>query len=140
VALAVVPLPASTDVTAPVTLFCAPEPVAVTFTVNVHVPLAASVAPLKLTLCDPASAVIVPPPQLPLSPFGVDTTIPPGNVSVKPTPLSELVVFGLVRVNVSVVTPPGDNVPAPNDFVSVAGTRLVTVTLAVAVLPLPPLV
>src|SRR5438132_888137 len=33
-AVAVPPLPPCTEVTAPVTLFCGPEPVAVTFTVN----------------------------------------------------------------------------------------------------------
>ena len=59
---------ASTDVTALVTLFCGPVPIAVTFTVNVHVALAARVAPVKLTLLDAATAVIVPPPQLPINP------------------------------------------------------------------------
>jgi hypothetical protein len=32
-------------------------------------------------------AVMVPPPQLPVRPFGVDTTRPAGRVSVKPTPV-----------------------------------------------------
>ena len=92
-AAAVPPLPPCIEVTAPVTLFCGPEPVAVTFTVNVQDDDDASVAPLRLTLPDPATAVIVPPPHVPERPFGVDTTRPPGNVSVKPTPVSVVAVF-----------------------------------------------
>src|SRR5438128_276719 len=51
-----------------------------------HEPLAASVAPLRAILLLPATAVIVPPPQLPASPFGVAITSPAGSASVKPTP------------------------------------------------------
>src|SRR5215471_9224683 len=94
---------------------------AVTFTVKVHDALAASVAPVNTTLFEPATAEIDPPPQLPLSPFGVDTTNPLGSVSMKPTPLNGLVVFGLLIVTVNVVTPPVDKVAAPNVFAMVGG-------------------
>lgn len=84
---AVPPVPPSIDVTAPVTLFCVPPEVPVTFAAKVHEALGASVAPARLMVPDPAVAVIVPPPQLPVSPFGAETTRPAGNVSVKPTPV-----------------------------------------------------
>jgi hypothetical protein len=38
-------------------------------------------------------AVIVPPPQLPVKPLGVETTKPAGNVSLKPIPPSVVVVL-----------------------------------------------
>jgi hypothetical protein len=72
-AVAAAPLPASTDDTALVTLFTTPDPLAVTLTVNVHDAPAARLAPASETLVAPATAVIVPPPQAPLKPFGVDT-------------------------------------------------------------------
>ncbi len=70
---AVPPVPPSTEVTAPVVLFFVPAVVPVTFTLKVHEALAASVAPVKLTAPDPAVATMVPPPQLPASPFGDDS-------------------------------------------------------------------
>src|ERR1700694_259105 len=73
---AVPPVPPSTEVTAPVVLCVVPAVVPLTFTLKVHEALPASVAPVKLMLPDPAVAVIVPPPQLPMSPFGVETTRP----------------------------------------------------------------
>jgi hypothetical protein len=91
---AVPPVPPSLEVTAPVTLFFSPADVPVTFTENVHELLAASLAPDKLIRLLPAVAVMVPPAQLPVSPFGVDTTSPAGSVSVKPTPVKDVVVFG----------------------------------------------
>jgi hypothetical protein len=85
---AVPPVPPSTDVTAPVVLFCAPAAIPVTFTLNVHDALTFSVAPVRLTLLPPALAAIVPPPHDPARPFGAATAIPAGNVSVNPTPVS----------------------------------------------------
>jgi hypothetical protein len=82
------PLPPSAEVTAPVVLFCTPAAVPVTFTLNVHDALAASVAPVRLTLADPAAAVIVPPPQVPVTPLGAATCSPAGKVSVNPTALN----------------------------------------------------
>jgi hypothetical protein len=91
---AVPPVPPSLEVTAPVTLFFSPADVPVTFTENVHELLAANVAPDKLITLPPAVAVIVPPPQVPVRPLGVDTTSPAGSVSVNPTPVKTVVVFG----------------------------------------------
>jgi hypothetical protein len=130
---AVPPFPPSVDVTALVMLFFCPADVAVTFTLNVHDAFAANVAPDKLTLLDPATAVIVPPPQLPVSPLGVDTTRPAGSVSVKPTPDSAVVAFGFVSVKVKLVLPFTCTALAPKLFAIVAGAT--TVTFAVAVLP-----
>ena len=87
---AVPPVPPSTDVTAPVVLIFVPAFVPVTFTLNVHEALPARVALVRLTLPEPAVAVITPPPQLPVSPFGVAITRPAGSVSVKPIPVRAL--------------------------------------------------
>ncbi len=91
---AVPPVPPSVDVTVPVMLFFAPAVVPVTFTLNVHEPFAASAAPANVTDPDAAVAVIVPPPQVPVSPFGVETSSPAGKVSVNPTVLRPLPAFG----------------------------------------------
>ncbi|HLW12026.1 MAG TPA: hypothetical protein VKU81_04955, partial [Casimicrobiaceae bacterium] len=72
------PEPPSTEVTAPVVLFFVPAVVPVTLTLKVHDAVPARVAPVKLTLPDPAIAVILPPPQLPVSAFGVETMRPAG--------------------------------------------------------------
>src|SRR6185437_15154950 len=84
---AVPPVPPSFEVTLPVVLFCRPAAVPVTFTENVHELFAATVAPDRLITFVPAVAVIVPLPQLPVRPFGVDTTSPAGSVSLNPTPV-----------------------------------------------------
>src|SRR5579864_5799358 len=68
---AVPPAPPSVEVAAPVVLFCTPAAVPVTFTLKVHDALADSVAPVRLTLPDPAAAAIVPPPHVPVTPLGV---------------------------------------------------------------------
>src|SRR5277367_4034681 len=104
-AAAVVPAPPSTEFTAPVTLFCTPPAIPVTFTEKLQGALAANVAPVKVATFDPATAVIVPPPHVPVSPFGVDTARPAGSASLKPTPVSDVAVFGLLRVNVKEVDP-----------------------------------
>ena len=85
---AVPPVPPSTDVTAPDVLFFVPALVPVTLTLKIHEAFDASVAPVKFTLPEPLVAVTVPPPQLPVRPFGVATRRPAGSESVKPTPLS----------------------------------------------------
>lgn len=95
VADAAAPLPASFEVTGPVVLFWVPAALAVTFTVNVQEALAARVAPVRLTLPDAAAAVIVPPPQVPVNPFGEAITSPAGSVSVKAMPIRDRLVFGL---------------------------------------------
>src|SRR5580658_2298174 len=119
---AVPPFPASVEVTALVTLFCAPALVPATFTANVQEVAAAKLAPDRLTLFEPAAAVIVPPPQLPVNPFGVDTVSPVGRVSVKPIPLREVAVLGFDRLKVSVVLPFNATLAAPNALAIVGGS------------------
>jgi hypothetical protein len=57
----------------------------------VHEPLAASVPPVRLIVPEPAVAVMVPLPHAPVRPFGVETTRPAGNVSLKATPVAPTV-------------------------------------------------
>lgn len=120
-AVAFPPLPPSVDVTAVVVLFCIPAATAETFTVKLHVAPAASVALDRLTLADPATAVIVPPPQEPVRPLGVATISPAGIVSVKPIPLKEAPVFGLESVNVREVVPFSATLATANALVKVGG-------------------
>ena len=64
----------------------------------------------------PGVAVAVPP-QLLLSPLGLETTRPGGSVSVKPRPVSETVLaLGLLIAKVRVVLPPSGMEAAPNEF------------------------
>ena len=119
---AVPPFPASVEVTAPVTLFCAPAVAPATFTAKVQEALAARMAPDRLTLFEPAAAVIVPPPQLPLNPFGIDTVSPAGRASVKPIPLREIAALGFDRLKLSVVLPFNAMLAAPNAFEMVGGS------------------
>jgi hypothetical protein len=65
---AVVPVPPSVELTVPVVLFLVPDVVPVTFTENVHEALAANVPAARLTEPDPAVAVMVPLPQVPVRP------------------------------------------------------------------------
>jgi hypothetical protein len=134
--LLVVPVPPSVEVMAPVVLLSVPALIPRTFTENVHEPEKTRVAPERLTLLEPAVAVIVPPPQLPVSPFGVATWRPAGRLSVKPIPDKDVVVFGLFTVNDSDVVLPSGIDPAPNDFVTVGGPA--TVMVAFEVFPVPP--
>jgi hypothetical protein len=106
----------SFDTTNPVELFLIPAVVPVTSTAKVHDAPAASVAPDRLIVPEPAVAVIVPPPHDPLSPFGVATTNPDGRLSLNPTPDNEFVEFGFVIMKLSDVVPPTGIDAAPNDF------------------------
>ena len=90
-ALDVLPGPLSVAVTV-TELFFTPPVVPVTFTLKVQEVVLARVAPERLTLPEPATAVMVPPPQEPVRPFGVETTRPAGRVSLKPTPVRAVVV------------------------------------------------
>ena len=90
---AVPPVPPSVEVTLPVVLFLVPAVGPVTFTLNVQELLAAIVPPERLIVPEPATAVIVPLPQVPVRPFGVETTRPPGKVSLNATPVAPVVVF-----------------------------------------------
>ena len=90
---AVPPVPPSVEVTLPVVLFLVPAVVPVTFTANVQELLAAIVPPERLTAPEPAVAVTVPLPQVPVSPFGVETTRPAGSASLNATPVIPAVVL-----------------------------------------------
>jgi hypothetical protein len=73
--------------------FCCPATVPVTFTEKVQVLLCASVDPDRLTMLLPAVAMIEPPPQEPVSPFGVEITKPAGKVFENATPVTDDVVL-----------------------------------------------
>src|SRR5262245_46476287 len=75
-AVAVPPVPPSVDVTFPVVLVCRPAAVPVTFTEKVQLLLAAIVPPLRLIVFEPAVAVMVPAPHVPVRPLGVEITRP----------------------------------------------------------------
>jgi hypothetical protein len=135
---AIFPVPPLVDDTAPVTLLYVPPALAVTLTLNMHDALAASVAPARLTLPPAAVAVMVPPPQAPVRPFGVDTVMPAGSVSVKATPVRELVPFGLPTAKVRLVEPARGMVGAPNALEMLGGASVLR--LADAVFPAPPFV
>src|SRR5882724_9087626 len=137
-ALDVLPGPPSVEVTCTL-LFITPATVPFTFTLKVHDVLIARVAPARVTAPEPAVAVIVPPPQLPVRPFGVATTKPAGSVSVNATPVRGMVLAaGFVIVKLKLVEPFSGIVAAPNALVMVGGVA--TARFAVAVLPVPPLV
>jgi hypothetical protein len=131
--------PAPTVVELTVTLlFFTPLAAPVTFTLKVQDALAANVAPARLTLPDPAKAVIVPPPQVPVNPFGVATAKPAGSESVNATPVNVDVEFGLFTANVSEVEPFSATLAAPNVFAIDGGDA--TEMFADAVFPVPPFV
>src|SRR5215471_4514245 len=116
VACAVPPVPPSVDVTLPVVLTFEPAVVPVTFTLNEHEPLAAMVPPDRLITLVFCVAVIVPAPQEPLRPLGVEMIRPAGSVSLKATPDSATVAFGLLRVKLRLVEPFSAMLAAPNCF------------------------
>lgn len=134
---AVAPVPPSFDVTGPVTLFCAPVPVAVTFTLKVQDELPVRAALARLTVAAPAVAVMVPPPHPPVSPFGVETTSPDGNVSLNAIPLSDADEFGFETVKLNVVVPFAGMELAPKVFVIVGGATTVRVAVLLGT-PVPP--
>jgi len=72
------------------------------------------------------------------TPLGVEITRPAGSVSVNPVPVSDVVVFGLLRLKVSEVEPFNGIDAAPNAIDGTAGET--TVRLAFEVFPAPPFV
>ena len=135
-AFEVLPVPPSVEVIVTL-LFFKPAVVPVTFTDTVQDALAATVPAERLTDPEPPTAVAVP--LQVLFKLGVEaTTRPEGRVSVNARPVKATPVFGLLIVNVSEVEPFNGTVAAPKTLVIVGG--LATVRLAVAVLPVPPLV
>jgi len=102
---------------------------------KVHDPEAAIVAPERLTEFDPAVAVMVPPPQDPVSPLGVAMVKPLGNVSVKAVPLSAAAAFAFAIVKLKLDVLPAGTLDGVNDW-AIEG-RATTVRLADAALPVP---
>jgi len=101
----------------------------VTLTLKLHDALDPSVALARLTVPDPGTAVIAPPPQLPARPFGVEITRPAGSESVKPTPVN-VEPLGLAMVNVRSVDPLSAMLAAPNAFAIVGGASAPAVVIA----------
>jgi len=138
VAFAVVLVAPLVEVTVLVVLLSDPVEVAVTFTLTVHVVPPAMVPELKEMLVAPAVGLYVGLPQLlVLAPVGEATFIPEGNVSVKVTPLSDVLLLVLVMVMLScdVELDPTPMVEAVNDFVTVGA---VSTKFAVIVVVPPP--
>ena len=133
---AVPPVPPSVEVTLPVVLFCRPAAVPVTLTENVQEAFAAMDPPARLITFVPAVAVMVPAPQEPVRPLGVEMIRPAGSVSLKPTPVSATVAFGFVIVKLSEVVPFSGMLAAPNPFAILGGAT--TVMDALELLPVPP--
>ena len=136
VAIADPPVPPCVDVTLVVVLTFEPAIVPVTFTLKVQELFAARVPPLRLITPVPCVAVIVPPPQEPVNPLGVETTKPEGNVSLNATPVNPLPVLGFWMVKLRLVDPFRGMLAAPNALLMDGGER--TVMLAFEVLPVPP--
>src|SRR5580704_16397776 len=86
----------------------------------------------------PAGATIVPPPQLPVNPFGVAITSPAGNVSENCSASSVTMWFGFISVKVKGVDALDPMLNSPNALVRFGGVA--TYTVAEEVLPVPPLV
>jgi hypothetical protein len=127
---AVGPLPPSLELTALVVLICIPAAVPVTVSENVQEVLLARVAPLRLITLVFCVEVMVPPPQLPVSPLGVETIKPAGSESVKPMPVSDRA-LGLLIVKLKLVEPLSGIVVAPNALAIDGGPTTVSVSLAV---------
>ena len=137
VALEVLPVPPSVEVTCTLLLFT-PAVVPVTLTVTVQDAPAARMPPESVTELEPAAAVAVP--LQVLLRFGVEaTTRPAGRLSVKATPFSVTLVFGLVMLNVSEVVPFSGMLAAPNVLVILGGAATIRVAVLL-VAPVPPLV
>lgn len=103
------------DATAVLVFVNLPALLPVTLTESVQWLPAATEAPLSDRLPLPATAVAVPP-QLFVSPFGVEIASPAGSVSLNPTPVSDTVfAAGLVIVKASEVVPFTAILGAPND-------------------------
>src|SRR5271165_843395 len=122
---AVAPFPPSLEVTTLVVLFLTPSVAPLTVTEKLHDALVARAAPDRLTFTDPAVAVIVPPPQLPVRPLGVDTLSPAGKESVNPTPVNMVLAFGFERLKVNVELPFSGMVDAPKALPIVGGAGFV---------------
>src|SRR5215471_7986876 len=136
-ALAVLLAPPSVELTCTL-LFLSPAVVPCTSTETAHDALAATVPPDKLAAPEPPVAVAVPPQVL--FKFGVEaTTKPAGRVSVKLSPVSATLLFGLVMLIVNNVVPFSGILVGANVLVTVGAAAAVSVAVLL-VAPVPPLV
>lgn len=128
------PVPPLVELTAPVVLFFTPAVAPVTVTVIGQLPLAAMVPPLNEIRL--GEVVVNVPEQKGVGP-AVGTVKPAGNVSVKATPVSAVVVFGFVTVMVRTLVPPSGIVAASKPLLIVGAPITVNVAvLLVAPVPL----
>jgi hypothetical protein len=130
------PVPPCVEVTLPVVLFLVPAIVPVTLIEKVQELLCARDAPDRLTTPVPCVPVIVPPPQLPVSPLGVEMTRPAGSVSLKAPPPSVVLLLLFCIVKVREVEPFSGMLAAPKALMITGGET--TAMLAFEVLPVPP--
>lgn len=94
------------------------------------------VPPDKLITPVPAVAVIVPAPQEPVKPLGVEITKPAGSVSLKATPVSATVALGFVMVKLRVVVPFRLMLAAPKAF-AIDGGPITVIVAVLLVAPAP---
>ena len=99
-----------------------------TFTENVHEEPGGKVAPERLIRFEPARAEIIPPPQLPVKPFGVETSSP-SSVLLKVIPVIADTGSGLLIMKVRVVLPPNGMVGAPNEMAITGAAPTAATTL-----------
>jgi hypothetical protein len=134
---AVPPVPPSLEETVPVLLFDAPAAVPVTFTEKLQELFTARLPLFKEIKFVAGVAVIVPAPQVPVSPLGVEIINPAGKVSVKLTPVSPMeFAAGFEAVKFSEEDPFSGMLAAPKATLIDGGAA--TAREAEAVLPLPP--
>jgi hypothetical protein len=135
VSLAVFPIPPFVDITFPLVLLYVPPVPLVTSTTTTHVPLAAIVPPLKLSVVSPPPGANVGVPQFVVVAFGTPaTTTSVGRLSVNETPVSATPLFGFVIVNVSVLVSPARIVSGVNALLILGGSSTTRSSLADTVL------
>ena len=86
-----------------------PTAVPATCTESVQDAFAASVRLLSVIVLAPSGAVTVAPEQVVVRPLGTAMASPPGKVSKNTMPLKDVVLLGLLMVNVSVVEAPNNS-------------------------------
>src|SRR5271157_945125 len=135
-AVEVLPVPAFEEVTCTL-LLNVPAVLPCTLTETAQDPPPAIAPPARLTELPPPAAVM-PPPQLLVTP-GVDATVMPlGKLSVNATPLRATLELGFVILSVKVLVPPS-GIELGLKPLEIDGGAI-TVRLADAVRPVPPLV
>ena len=119
-ALEVLPVPPLVELTVTLLGFV-PGVVPVTSTEKLQDAPPARVALARETRLVAAVAVIVPPPHEPVKPSGVETSKPEARLSVKLTPVSEVLALGLVIAKLRVVLPFTGMLESPKFLVMLGG-------------------